>query len=172
MADTTSTDTKDTDASSAKGGKGRLIVIGVLCAAIAGGGYFIGGMRSASAEEGTPEVTEVEEPEPEIVEIVELEPVNINLADGHYLRIAVALGLGEAALGEEGGGGGHGAGDEFHYETAPASDLVLTTFLGRTVDDLATPEGREQARHDLYDGLVDFYGEEVLTVFLTEFVMQ
>ena len=38
--------------------------------------------------------------------------------------------------------------------------------------DLATNEGRESARHDLLEGLENFYGEDIVTVYLTEFVMQ
>lgn len=160
------------DADNKKGrGKNRMLIIGVLCVAIAAGGYVIGGRGSASAPvEETAE--EAEETEPTIAKIVELDAVNVNLADGHYLRIAVALGLSEEALHADEDGGGHGGSDEFHYDTAPASDLVLQTFLGRHMDELATPEGRQHAREDLYHGLEQYYGEDIVTIFLTEFVMQ
>ena len=56
--------------------------------------------------------------------------------------------------------------------TAPAADLVLSTFAGKTIEELSTLEGRVAARDHLHEGLKEFYGEEVLTVFFTEFVMQ
>lgn len=174
MPDTTS---PEPDEAAAKSGKSRLIIVGALCAVIAAAGFVLGGRMSggaAAAPDATDATVPEEETEPHIVEIVELEPLNVNLAGGHYLRLAVALGLSEEALPHEEGGGGHGAAkdDGPPIETAPASDLVLTTFSGRTMEDLATPEGRESARHDLLAGLEAYYGEGVITVLFTEFVMQ
>ncbi len=173
MPDTTSSTNETATPNEGKGGKGRLIVIVVLCFVLAGAGFFLGGRLSGGgdAEAATAEEP-VEEPDPEIVKIVELEPVNVNLADGHYLRIAIALGLSEHALHADEGGGGHGGGEEFVFETAPASDLVVGTFSGRHMEDLQSQEGRDTARHDLFEGLENFYGEDIITVFLTEFVMQ
>lgn len=107
--------------------------------------------------------------------------MNVNLADGHYLRVAVSLGLvdhlaeGEQAAAES--DGSHGAATEeteqSSFPTAPAADLVLSTFAGREVDQLSDPGGREAARHDLLERIHEYYGEEqVLTVYFTEFVMQ
>ena len=160
MADKTS---KTTEGSN---GSKRMIVVIALCVVIAGAGFVLGGRMTGS---GTvvPEEAVAEAPEPTIDVIVELEPLNVNLADGHYLRLAIAIGLTGHAE-----GGGHGSEDEPPIETAPASDLVLTTFAGRQMSQLATPEGREQARSDLHAGLVGFYGEDVVTVLFTEFVMQ
>ncbi len=160
------------------GGKGRLIITAVLCLGLAGAGFVLGGRLSAGsdAEAAAVDTVPEEDLEPTVAGIVELEPVNVNLADGHYLRIAIAIGLSEEAVHPEdsGGGGGHGGGDtgEIAFETAPASDLVLGTFAGREMADLATNEGRESARHDLMEGLENFYGEAIVTVYLTEFVMQ
>lgn len=153
------------------GGSKRMIIIGVMCAVIAGGGFVMGGRMSGGTAAAAPEVV-AEETEPTIDVIVDLDPLNVNLAGGHYLRLAVAVGL--THHGEAGASGGHGASAdaESPIETAPASDLVLTTFSGRTMEDLGTPEGRESARHDLLEGLVNFYGEDIVTVLFTEFVMQ
>lgn len=148
-----------------------MIVVVALCAVIAAAGFLLGGRMTGGGTAAPTEAVAEEEPEPTIDAIVELEPLNVNLADGHYLRLAVAIGLTGHAEGESGGHGG-GAEEEPPIETAPASDLVLTTFAGRQMEQLATPDGREQARHDLYEGLVNFYGEEVVAVLFTEFVMQ
>lgn len=175
MPDKTSPE-DSTEQEEAKGGSKRLIIIVVICLVIGGAGFVVGGRLSGGAEvEAADEEEEVEEAEEVIGHIVDLEPVNVNLADGRYLRIAVALGLSEhVGADEEGGGGGHGGGgdEEISFETAPASDLVVTTFSGRLFDDLSTHDGRESARHDLLEGLENYYGEDVLTVLFTEFVMQ
>ncbi len=175
MPDTTSPNTNEPDAKS--GGPKRLIIMGVLCALILGAGFVLGGRLSGGAATAEPaaDAAEEEPAEPTIDEIVDLDPLNINLADGHYLRIAIAIGVHHGEEAEEDGGGGHGASDaeaEPSIETAPATDLVLTTFSGRQMPDLSSPEGRERARHDLLDGLVEFYGEDIVTVLFTEFVMQ
>lgn len=169
MPDTTSSET-----TAPSGASKRLIVIGVFCAVIAGAGFVLGGRMSAGPAASAEAVAE-EEAEPTIDVIVELDPLSVNLAGGHYLRLAVAIALtddhgGEAAA--ESGGHGSSAEEEPPIETAPASDLVLSTFSGRAMDELSSADGREAARHDLYEGLVDFYGETVVTVLFTEFVMQ
>lgn len=156
------------------GGKGRLIITAVLCLGLAGAGFVLGGRLSAGADAEAAAVDSVpeEDLEPTVAGIVELEPVNVNLADGHYLRIAIAIGLSEEAVHVDGGGGHGGGSEEIPFEKAPASDLVLGTFSGREMAELATNEGRESARHDLLEGLENFYGEDIVTVYLTEFVMQ
>ena len=168
MADKKSPESTEEEAD---GGKSRLIIIVAMCVAIAGGGFMIGGrMSGGGAEEETAVATEdTVEPEPVIEAIVDLEAINVNLANGHYLRIAIALGLSEVPEAE----GGHGGGDDGPpIEIAPASDLVLTTFSGRTIEDLETPEGRELARKDMLHGLENYYGESIIAVMFTEFVMQ
>jgi flagellar protein FliL len=150
------------------GGPKRLITIGALCVLIAAGGYVLGGRMSGGAQ---PAGSAIEAPDedaaPPIEAFVELDPLNVNLADGHYLRVAVAIGLTDVEEGD-----GHGDDDAPPIETAPASDLVLSTFLGRRMADLSTVAGRDVARHDLYEGLVDFYGDDIVSVLFTEFVMQ
>jgi flagellar FliL protein len=176
MPDTKSEQT-ETDADDS-GGKGRLIVTAVLCIGLAGAGFVLGG-RLASGGDAEAASTEAEaevapeDLEPVVGGIVGLDPVNVNLADGHYLRIAIAIALSEDYVHTVSGGGGHGAAaTEIPFETAPASDLVLGTFSGRDMTELATNEGRETARQDLLHGLENYYGEDIVTVYLTEFVMQ
>ena len=62
--------------------------------------------------------------------------------------------------------------DEPSIPIAPAADLIVANFSGRTMASLATPEGREEAKATLTAQIVEHYGETVATVFLTEFVMQ
>ena len=114
-------------------------------------------------------------PEPEVDTRIDDAPLNSQQAAGHYLRIEISIGM--AAAHEEASGdaaAAHGATEETATTepTAPAADLVLSTFAGKTIEELSTLEGRVAARDHLQEGLKEFYGEEVLTVFFTEFVMQ
>lgn len=175
MPDTTSPSGPEPPAATAssKRGKGRPLVVGAVCAALAAGGFFIGGKMGGSAPAAaSPPATEPEAPK--VAEIVDLDPVNVNLAEGHYLRISVSVGL-PAHEEEAGGGGGHDEEEDTGpvFPTAPVADLVLSTFSGRKMDELSNEAGREAARQDLLAGIQNYYGEEeVLTVFFTEFVMQ
>jgi flagellar FliL protein len=165
----------DTEAEGGKGGGGKMMPAAMISLALVAAGYFVGGRGGGAAPAAEATVITVIAPEPEVETIIDLEPININLADGHYLRIAISIGM--AAPHEASGeaGAGHGAATEetaTSEPTAPAADLVLSTFAGKTMEELSTLEGRVAARDHLQEGLKEFYGEEVLTVFFTEFVMQ
>lgn len=151
------------------GGLLRTVVIVFLLIGIAGIGYVIGGRGGAApaAPAAADEAAAAAEAEKEAEAekkgpIVEMEPINVNLAEGHYLRIAVALGLSsEVKLKEP---------EEF--DKAAASDVVLGTFSGMAMADLTSAEGREKAREHLLEALEPHYGTEVVHVYFTEFVMQ
>lgn len=150
----------------AKGRSGlRTILTVMLSLCLVGMGYFVGtrGAPPAAQEPvASEEYVEAEEETAAVGLIVDLEAVNVNLADGHYLRIAVSLGLSQEV--------------ELHepeeFPTAPAADVVLTAFAGRTIQQLAGAEGREAARLELAEALEHFYGSEIVAVYFTEFVMQ
>jgi len=160
------------------GGGSKMMPAAMISIALIAAGYFVGG-RGGSAPAATAEtvVTVVEATEPEVGTIIDLEPVNVNLADGHYLRVAISIGMVAEEHSEEAGAAdaSHGAATDETVTTeptAPAADLLLSTFSGKTIEELSTLEGRIAARDHLLEGLKEFYGEEVLTVFFTEFVMQ
>ena len=166
---------EESEAEGGKGGGGKMMPAAMISLALVAAGYFVGGRGGGAAPAAEATVITVIAPEPEVETIIDLEPININLADGHYLRIAISIGM--AAPHEETSGeaaAAHGATTETATTepTAPAADLVLSTFAGKTIEELSTLEGRVAARDHLQEGLREFYGEEVLTVFFTEFVMQ
>lgn len=140
----------------------KLVPVIVLSLALVTAGYFVGGLgggAAPSAEAAVPTTV----PEPIVDHIVDLEAINVNLSDGHYLRVAVSLGM---AAAEACGGA------EAEFPTAPAADFVLGTFAGRSVDELSTLAGRAEARQELEKQLQEHYGEEELvTILFTEFVM-
>lgn len=166
---------EESEADGGKGGGGKMMPAAMISLALVAAGYFVGGRGGGAAPAAEATVITVIAPEPEVGEIINLDPININLADGHYLRVAISIGM--AAPHQESGeaaaaGHGEAAATETTEPTAPAADLVLSTFAGKTIEELSTLEGRVAARDHLQEGLKEFYGEEVLTVFFTEFVMQ
>jgi flagellar FliL protein len=165
----------DEEAGEKKGGS-KMMPAAMISIALVAAGYFVGG-RGGGGTAATTTVTSVvtvEKEEPEVETIIDLEPVNVNLAGGHYLRVAISIGMAAKHDGEEAKADSHGSKDKTvtTEPTAPAADLVLSTFSGKTIEELSTLEGRIAAREMLYEGLKEFYGEEVVTVFFTEFVMQ
>lgn len=162
-----------------KKSKKKLFIAVGLVVVLAAAAYMLFGRGGAAdadvATDGTADTVAVEAPAAlEFTEIVDLPAININLADGHYLRVAVSLGL-HALEEEEAADSGHGAAevtDEPSIPIAPAEDLVVANFSGRTMSSLATPEGREEAKSALTAQIVEHYGAIVTSVFFTEFVMQ
>ena len=165
-------DGSEESSSDGGGGGGKMMPAAMISIALVAAGYFVGGRGGSTAPAAAVTATTVAH-EPEVETIVDLEAVNVNLADGHYLRVAISIGMGASHDAEASGGGGHSATETATTEpTAPAADLVLSTFSGKTMDELSTLEGRIAARDHLLEGLKEFYGDEVITVFFTEFVMQ
>lgn len=169
--------------------KARLLLTVALCLGLAGGGYVLGGRKAAAEPQASEEAAttadepgghgEGAEPEgepegesegescepaepPEMGAIVDLPALSVNLADGHYLRVAVSVALSpevELETPEE-------------FKSAPAKDLVVATLSGRSMDELSSSAGREQVKSELTDQIVEAYHGEIESVFFTEFVMQ
>lgn len=98
-------------------------------------------------------------------QVVTMDPTTLNLADGHYLKIAVALQLVEGA-----GGGGHGG--ESTFSTSHAAELVIDEFSNLPVDSLASNAARKKHTEHLLAEIKKAYEGEVFDVFVTQFVMQ
>lgn len=126
-------------------GKGKRVVVLVLVVALAlGAAWFFLIRPSGDAE-------------PKPGEVAPLEPIQVNLADGHYLRLGIALQLVEGA---------------HEIDGSKALDAAIEVFSGRPVGDLNRPAEREHLRHDLEELLHERYHDEVLDVYFTEFVTQ
>ncbi|MCL2091198.1 MAG: flagellar basal body-associated FliL family protein [Micrococcales bacterium] len=131
----------------AKGGKKKLVVLvaAVLVVAVAAAAaYFLvlapGGDDHADAP-------------PRPVAVVQFEARSLNLADGHYLRLGIALELAKTE-------GGHGGGGDL--DAAPALDAAIAVFSGRTVAEVTDPETREQLRAELLTKVQEYYGADVV----------
>ena len=97
------------------------------------------------------------EGEPKPGEVVALEATQVNLAEGHYLRIGIALQLVE---------GGH------EVDGSKALDAAIEVFSGLPVADVLRPGRREQLREQLMELLEERYHGDVMEVYFTEFVTQ
>ncbi len=169
MPDKTSEENESNDAASGGGSK-KLMTAAVLSIGMIGGGYFMGGALAGGATPAPAAVAAeavVEETHKEMGKLVPLDAVNVNLEDGHFLRIAVTLELDPDYSSSD----SHGK-DEEEFPSAPAADLVLTTFSGRSMTDLSTAEGREAARVELLTSIEEKYHGKVISLYFTEFVMQ
>ena len=162
----------DAEEKGEKGKKGNLVPAIVIAVGLVLGGKMMGGGGGGAAAapvESTTTTTEAPGP------VEALDPITLNLSDGHYLKVGLALQLhgGEHAGG--GGGGGHGGKAEEvdpKVKWAKAFDLAIEVFGGKGYGDLVSPAGREAAKHELEAHLHEAYPELVEGVYLTEFVLQ
>jgi len=144
---------------SAKGGKSNLVPAVVLALGMLGAGYFLGpGSGDSGAAAAAPETTVA----PVLGEIATMEAININLADGHFLRVGMGLQLIEGI-------------EKAEFEkgkTAKASDVLIAELGGSQMEEIATAEGRERVKETLKEHLKEAYEGEVIDVYFTDFVMQ
>jgi flagellar FliL protein len=89
--------------------------------------------------------------------MVTVDPVTINLAGGHYLKVGLSM-QATADAGEE-------------VTPGKAADALITEFSGKTVDELATAEGREASKKSLLKAIKKAYEKKVYEVYYTSFVM-
>ncbi|GAA1436021.1 hypothetical protein GCM10009641_33690 [Mycobacterium cookii] len=95
--------------------------------------------------------------EPVPGEVMTMEPIQVNLADGHYLRIGIALQLSADAHGADG---------------SKALDATIDLFSGVDQAELAKAGQRQELKHELEEKLHEHYHGDVLEVYFTEFVTQ
>ena len=129
----------------------KMLIIIVLAVVLLGGGgagaYFM--FFKSSGEEVTA-------PEPGVV--VPLEAITVNLDDGHFLKVSIALQVAADAAHEPDG--------------SQALDLLITQFSNRSVAELSTNEAREEMKKELVEKIKKAFHDEVYDIYFTEFVMQ
>ena len=164
---------KQVDAAAAdsgkKKGKSNLVPAIVVAAGLLGGGYFMsgggGGKAASAAAEGGATTTTTEKVEHGAV--VKLDSITLNLADGRFVKLGLALELEKGA-----GGHGEGGGASFEGQASIALDLAISTLGDMTYNQLAAPGGRDKAKAELAEKVKKAYGGEVAELYFTEFVMQ
>jgi flagellar FliL protein len=134
-----------------KKGKKKLLMmvaVGFMAAAGVGGYLMLGGGGDAGAEE----------PVAEPGEVVVMDAVTVNLKDGHYLKLKLAL---------------QATADAAHEpEGSKALDLAIDQFSEYEMGELSTSEGRHKAKATLREHVKEAYHGDVMDVYFTEFVMQ
>ena len=138
----------------------KILIIAVLALVIAGGAY-----KTVLAKPSEPA------PEPKVHGTVYVLPKEflVNLADGRYAKVSVALVV-EAAEASGGHGGGHGApAPPEGYGTEPQEaivrDLITDTLTDAGDADLIEREGREKLKKKILKAIkkhTDVHVEDVL----------
>ena len=128
-----------------KKSKKKLVMILVALLVVGGGGYWFF-LKPAPAPK-----------EPEPGEVVTMEPIQVNLAEGHYLKIGIALQLTASAHEADG---------------SAALDATIELFSGKDMSELTRPESREKLKHELEKELEHAYHGDVMGVYFTDFVTQ
>jgi len=158
MSSATDTAPAKTDAPTAaapakkKGGKKKKLLILVLLLVVAGAAaYFL-------MPKGKPEKPPPPPPGP----VLKLESITLNLADGHFLKLGLALEF--------------KAGDAAHGGTEPdgsaALDIAIDQFSNLDIKELNSAEARHKAKEHLTEEIKHAYHDAVAKVYFTEFVMQ
>lgn len=119
-----------------------LALVGVLV--LAGAGWFFFLKPSGPTE-------------PKPGEVVALEAIQINLAEGHYLRLGLALQM---------------SADAHEADGSKALDAAIEIFSGLPVGQVNRTASREKLKHHLTEVIAERYEGGVLEVFFTEFVTQ
>ena len=125
----------------------KLLVLVVLLAVVGGAVWFFllrGGPSTPKA--------------PEKGAVVAIEPININLADGHYLKLGFALQLSKGAKAD--------------LDTSQALSIAIDQLTGQSMDQLSKTAERRKAVETLTKAIEKAYGEEVIGLYPTTLVMQ
>ncbi|MET0426123.1 MAG: flagellar basal body-associated FliL family protein [Actinoplanes sp.] len=145
---------KDAAAEAPKKSKKKLMIIVIAAVVLLGGGagaFFMlkgGDGAEAAPKKGT--VVAIEE------------ALTINLADGHYLKLAFALQQ-TADVAED-------------VDTSEAINLAIDEYTGKEVAELSTEKGREEVKKDLLAKIEKAYTtdghQEIMDIYYTQFVTQ
>ena len=150
-----SKDDKETPAEAPKKSKKKLMIIVIAVVVLLGGGagayfmFFTG-----------PEVV----PPPKKGAVVAMDTaLTINLADGHYLKLAFTL---QAT--EENG--------ETEIDNAEAIDIAIDKYTGMEIGELETEKGRQAAKAELLHEIETVYNVDdahiIMDIYFTQFVTQ
>ena len=93
-------------------------------------------------------------------DVVALDATTLNLAGGHYLKIAISVQLVQ------------GKASATDFTTSKAAEATIDEFSDRTVASLSSNPARKRLTADLLTKLKAAYPGEVFDVFLTQFVTQ
>lgn len=124
----------------------KFLVVVALVLAVAGGAYKFLAPHPVGPPTGG--------------DVVALDATTLNLAGGHYLKIAISVQLVK------------GKASATDFTTSKAAEATIDEFSDRTVSSLSSNRARQKLTADLLTKLKAAYPGEVFDVFLTQFVTQ
>jgi flagellar protein FliL len=144
------TDAAATTEEAPKKSKKMLIIIIAAVVLIGGGvgGFMMFGSKKSTAK-----------PAPKPGVVVPLDAITINLADGHYLKIAMSLQM-TAAAGTEA------------LDGSQAQDLAIDEYSNRPMAELLTNASREKSKTELLTKVEKAYEDKIMDIYFTTFVIQ
>lgn len=166
------TGTEATRAEDGKGkhkkGKGNLVPAVVVAAGLLGAGFMLKGGGSSKATAATPPArssspTTLATDAKTLAQIAKLDDITLNLSDGHYLKLGLALQLSKKATVTDYTTGG---------AAARALDLAIDVLGSDSYQQLQQPSARAKAKSQLGKAIVAAYGDQVDGIYFTDFVMQ
>ena len=153
--------------------RGNLVPAIVVAVGLLGAAYLMkgGGTKKAGATttHGATATTSTTDPmaapatPKSLAEIAKLDDITLNLADGHFLKLGLALQLAPKGVVTDYTTGG---------ASAKALDLAIQVFGRDTYAQLVQPALREQAKEQLSKQVVTAYSGHVQGIYITDFVMQ
>jgi flagellar FliL protein len=156
-----------------KKGKGNLIPAVVVAVGLVGGAYMMKGGGSKKGATGTTvasgaattttDAMQAPATAKSLAQVAKLEDITLNLADGHFLKLGLALQLAPKGVVTDYTTGG---------AAAKALDLAIGVFGTENYAQLVQPGQREQAKAELAKKVVAAYNGQVQGIYLTDFVMQ
>ena len=158
-----------------KKGKSNLIPAIVVAIGLVGGAYMMkGGGGGGSAKKAGTAVTAgatTTTTDPmlapatakTLAQVAKLDDITLNLADGHFLKLGLALQLAPKALVTDYTTGG---------AASKALDMAIAVFGADNYGQLVQPAFRGQAKDALAKQVVAAYNGQVLGIYITDFVMQ
>jgi flagellar FliL protein len=160
MAEETPAATAD-KAPKKNGGKKKLIIV-VVVLALGGGAYFTLGMKKKPLPK-TGDPMAAPATAKTLAQIAKLEDITLNLSDGHFLKLGLALQLAPKAPVTDYTSGG---------AASKALDLAIDVFGSSSYSQLVKPTQRDQAKDKLSQAVVKAYNGQVEGLYITDFVMQ
>jgi flagellar protein FliL len=149
-----------------KKGKGNLVPAVVVAVGLLGAAFMMkggGGGKAAAAAATAGGTTSTTVDAKTLAQVAKLDDITLNLADGHYLKLGLALQLGKKATVTDYTTGG---------AAARALDLAINLLGNDSYNQLMQPAGRAQAEAQLAKAVVAAYGGQVEDIYFTDFVMQ
>lgn len=136
-----------TDAAAPRGKK-KLITIALVAVMVVSGATWFLFLKPGLAAGKAPEPGQV----------LGLQSIQVNLSDGNYLKLGIALQLtGDVKEAPDG---------------SKALDTAIDLFSGRSMVDLIRPGQRDKLKEQLANELQKRYDGEVMDVYFTDFVTQ